>query len=141
DAPDAAVAAALARARNAPVVLTERDRLTPAVARFIVRNVIREVVVVGGPAAVPAAVLDEIAAAADVTRVAGADRVATAVAVARLTGEPGEFCETAQVSVVLVGADSPADAAVAGPLSYRARLPILYAGPDALAPEVADYLA
>ena len=135
---DAAVASGLAGSRNAAVLLTESNRLNPLVTSFIKRNLIREVIVLGGTEAVSAAVHAELGGA---TRIAGANRIATSVAVAYSLGEPGDYCDTGQVSAILVSANSLVDAAMVAPLAYKSSLPILFTQPDSLAPEVAQYLA
>lgn len=69
-----------------------------------------------------------------VTRLAGADRIATAVAISQ------HAFETA-TAVVLARADDFADALVGAPLAARAGGPILLTGSETLAPQVAEELA
>ncbi len=145
-APDAMVASGLAGARNAAVLLTEPDRLHPLVRRFIERNLIDYVIVLGGTQAVSESVISELAEIShlreqNITRIAGSTRITTATAVASFMGEPGEYCDSGQVSAILVGAESLADAAAIAPLAYRSNLPILFAHRDSLMPEVGQYLA
>jgi putative cell wall-binding protein len=80
---DALGASSPSAARGMPVLLTARDSVPPATRAFLQDNNISEAVVVGGAAVVADAVttqLDSLVGA--VTRVAGADRYATAAAVA-----------------------------------------------------------
>jgi hypothetical protein len=70
---------------------------------------------------------------AGVDRVAGADRVATAVALS-------ERVHKAAKRVVIAPAGSFADAAVAGPLAGHFRAPVLTTGPKGLDPRVAAEL-
>ncbi len=145
-APDASVASGLAGARNAAVLLTEPDRLHPLVKRFIERNLIDYVIVLGGTQAVSNAVVDELTQIShlreqNIKRIAGSTRITTSTAVASALGEPGEYCDSGMVSAILVGAESLADAAVVASLAYKAKLPILFAHQNSLMPEVSQYLA
>lgn len=83
---DALAVAPVAARGGAPVLLTEPDVL-PAATRDALANVAR-VELVGGPAAISTTVEDDLARRHDVVRVAGADRYATAVAVARRAPGP-----------------------------------------------------
>ncbi len=144
-APDAAIGSGLAGAREAALLLTETDQLHPLAERFIERNDIREVLVLGGPQAISQTVIDELAeidqlSETDIIRVAGEDRIATSVAVARMLGEPGEYCDSGLVSAILVNANSPVDAAVVAPLAYKLKLPVLYTNTDSLTPQITAYL-
>jgi putative cell wall-binding protein len=80
--PDALAAAAAAGAAGAPLLLTPPDGLQPATADELSRLHPAQVVLVGGTAAISDATLHKIAAVsgATVSRVAGADRYATAAA-------------------------------------------------------------
>jgi hypothetical protein len=107
--PDALAAAALtdgpvllvpAEVALAPDVVDEVERLDPA-----------EVVALGGPAAVPDEVLDEVAGGRISGRLAGADRFATAIAVAAAAFPDGS------PRVYLARADAFPDALAAGSVS------------------------
>lgn len=94
DFPDALAAAGLARILGSPILLTRADRLPSVTADELRRLQPDQVYVLGGEAAVSDAVLDElqqVTAAPDdpgtVTRVGGADRYASAAAIA--TKKPG----------------------------------------------------
>jgi SpoIID/LytB domain protein len=84
DYPDALAAAAAAGHQDAPVLLTRSSSLPAATAQALTRLAPKRIVVVGGPAAVSAAVLAELAGytTGPVERVSGANRYATAAAVA-----------------------------------------------------------
>lgn len=86
DFADALAAGPAAIAEGAPVLLTPRDRLHPRTLEELQRlGSDTRVVVVGGEAAVGAAVVDDLLAEGfAVDRVAGPDRTATAAAVAAL---------------------------------------------------------
>lgn len=82
DFPDALTAAAPAGLLAAPVLLTGRDTLAPEVGQRLAAGGTREVVVVGGEAAVGPAVVEQLTAlGVTVTRLAGPDRFATSRAV------------------------------------------------------------
>ncbi len=142
---DAAAAAGLAASESAPVLLVPPGRLSRSVENFIVDEFISEVFIVGGTAAVSQDVEDALAALAPVrtvTRLAGADRYATAVAVANEIRSPGVYCETDLTTALLVNVDSSfADVIAVGPLAYALELPILLTQANALPAAVADYLS
>ena len=141
---DAAAAAGLAASEVAPVLLTPPGRLQRAVENFIVDEFVSEVFIVGGLTSVSQAVEDAITALAPVrtvTRLAGANRYATAVAVANEIGTPGVYCDSGQVAALLVNVDSSfSDVIAAGPLAYSLELPILLTPANALPASVAGYL-
>ena len=93
DYADALAGAPLAADLDAPLLLTPRDGLADQVVGELQRLEPDRVVLLGGPAALSpqvAADLAELLPAADVERVAGADRFATAAALAdRLGAAPG----------------------------------------------------
>lgn len=84
DFADALSAAAVAGATKAPVLLTERDALSPAVAAELQRLAPARIVVLGGESRVAASVVTEAAAytTGGVTRIAGSDRFETAALIA-----------------------------------------------------------
>jgi putative cell wall-binding protein len=113
--PDALAAGALAAHEGRPVLLVTSDRL-PEETRAALRGR-DEVTIVGGEAAVSAAVAAEIdAEAGDVARVAGENRYGTALAVSRLARDVGM---DAAHTWVATGLDF-ADALAAGPAVARA---------------------
>jgi putative cell wall-binding protein len=116
--PDALAGAAAAGAAKAPVLLVGKDVLPPATATELRRLMPRRVVVLGGTAAVSSTVESALRNyAPQVSRIAGADRYATAAAVARSYDRaPGRiFLATGQgFADALTG--GPAAAAVGGPV-------------------------
>lgn len=94
DPADALVAAPLAKQRAGPVLLTSPERLHPATAEELKRLAgdpgIHQVVLLGGPQALPAEIEQEVRELGieDVRRVAGADRYETAAMVARAMRSP-----------------------------------------------------
>lgn len=87
--PDALTGAPLAQKLGAPLLLTGRDRLDPVVAAELDRLRVREVVVLGGQAAVSDGVIRELQARSsvqEVRRIAGSDRFDTARRIAEEVG-------------------------------------------------------
>ncbi len=141
---DAAAAAGLAASKSAPVLLTTPNRLSRAVENFIVDEFISEVFIVGGLEAVSQGVEDalaDLATVRTVTRLSGPDRYATSVALAEEMGTPGVYCDSGQVTAILVNVDdSFADVIAVGPLAYALELPVLLTRANALPDVVSGYL-
>jgi putative cell wall-binding protein len=117
--PDALAAGAIAAARGWPILLTAPDRLPPATATELRRLGPERVVVVGGPSAVGAAVVDAVGRLGPtVSRVAGADRYATAAAIA------ARFAAEAPAAVIATGGSFP-DALAGAPLAATLGAPVL----------------
>ena len=132
--PDALAGAAAAGAAKAPVLLVAKDSLPAATAGELRRLAPRRIVVLGGPAAVSAAVETALRAhSPQVTRIAGPDRYATAAAVARTyPGTPnGMFLATGQ---------GFADALTGGPAAAAAGAPVLLVPPTCIPEPVRDEL-
>lgn len=107
---DALAAGAVAARLDVPVLLSATAALDPATAAYVRDGPIEDVLVVGGEAALAPAVEAGVhEAGASVRRVAGDDRTATALALARLTGAPDTLAEP-----VVVVDGSGADAWAAG---------------------------
>ncbi len=141
---DAAAAAGLAASKSAPVVLTTPNRLSRVVENFIVDEFISEVFIVGGLEAVSQSVEDalaDLATVRTVTRLSGPDRYATSVALAEEMGTPGVYCDSGEVTAILVNVDdSFADVIAVGPLAYALELPVLLTRANALPDVVSGYL-
>ena len=143
---DAVTAAGLAGSLNAAVMLTRSNQLPHNVARFIDEHNITDVVVVGGTAAVPDAIvtaIEGLGSRPDVERVSGADRYATAAAIGdRLGGPNPTWCGSTQTAAILVngGEAGRADAIVAGPLAFRLGLPVLLTDADELPDATSAFL-
>jgi len=126
--PDALAAAPLARKQQGPVLLVRTDSVPPVTRREIVRLHPSRIVILGGPAAVSAAVADELAGSATVERLAGADRYETAVEISKATFPTG-----APV-VYLATGWSFEDAVSGGPIAAVDGGPLLLTKPDRLTP-------
>ena len=143
---DAVTAAGLAGNLNAPVLLTRSNMLPHNVARYIDEHNVTDVVVVGGTAAVPDAIvtaLESLGSRPSVERISGTDRYATAAAIGdRLGGPNPTWCGSTQTAAILVngGEDGRADAVVSGPLAFRLGLPVLLTGADMLPDSTASFL-
>lgn len=127
DFPDALASAALAGAREAPLLLVDRI-LQPALAEELARLDPRELIIVGGIGAVPAAVQVQLADRGfPVWRIAGESRFDTAALLAAALAEVlGERTEAAVTS-----ADGFADALAFGPVAASSGIPVLLAAGDA----------
>jgi putative cell wall-binding protein len=126
DFPDALGASAAGGVTGGPVLLVEPAAIPVATATELARLAPQSIVIVGGEAAVSAAIE---AAAADltdglVTRIAGPDRYATAAAIATATFAPG-----VPVAYIATAATFP-DALAAAPVAGRAAGPLLLVGND-----------
>lgn len=138
---DALCAAPLAVSLRAPLLLVRKDRLDFAVAEEIRRLGAREAVVVGGEGAVSEAVAQAVRAVLArqrrLVRVAGRDRYATSVAVARhmaaVRGVPR--------GVLLATGENFPDALAGGVLSARKNMPVLLTRPSEIPAEVEAFIA
>jgi putative cell wall-binding protein len=134
--PDALVGGPLAAAKNAPLLLTEGSML-PAAAAAELKRVLPvggTVYVLGGTSAVPATVASQLTSLGySVVRYSGADRYATAVAVAKALGSP--------TTVLLATGTNFPDALAAGPAAAHVHGAILLTDGSAVPPETATYLA
>ncbi|MGZ6295752.1 MAG: cell wall-binding repeat-containing protein [Candidatus Limnocylindrales bacterium] len=127
---DALGAGAAAGKGHGPVLLTARDALPAATAAELSRLKPRRIVVVGGAAVVGAKVLAALQAytAGGVSRLAGADRYATAAAISAATFAPGV------PAVYLVNGLSFSDGLAAAAAAARTGAPVLLTAPGGLAP-------
>lgn len=108
---DALAAGPAAAALDAPLLLAGATSLSPATLAQVDRLEPEVAYVVGGPRAVPQRVVDQLERRdVRVERVAGADRYATAAAVARQFGQPGR-------PLVVASGEGFADALTASPLA------------------------
>ncbi len=127
DFPDALAGAALAGFLGRPVLLTRPDVLSSATKAELARLGVDTVLILGGEGAVSAMVESELAGlVADVRRLAGPDRYATAVEISR-AGFPGG----ASVVYVATGLGF-ADALAGGAAAARRGGPLLLTDPDVL---------
>ncbi|CAN5489361.1 hypothetical protein BH23ACT9_BH23ACT9_22270 [soil metagenome] len=139
--PDALSASPLAARNRIPILLTQGDVLSDPVSDFLTRQRPDKILVIGGTAAIGEQVADEAAqvSRAAVTRLAGATRYATSVAVARHAQREGLSGTEIWIAT---GLNYP-DALAAGPAAALSRSPlVLVNGQDASgAPESAEWLS
>ena len=136
DYPDALVGGPLAAAKNAPLLLTEGSTL-PTETGTEVKRVLPAggtVYVLGGTSAIPTSVTSQLTSLGyTVTRYSGADRYATAVAVATALGSP--------TTVLLATGVNFPDALAAGPAAAHVHGAILLTDGSTVPAETATYLA
>jgi putative cell wall-binding protein len=134
--PDALAGAPLAAAKEGPVLLTGAGGLSAATLTEIVRVAPPRstIYVLGGPLAISTTVDAELSFAGYVPeRIAGADRFATSVAIARVLGSPS--------TVLFANGDVYADALSAGPAAALLHGAVLLTDGTNLPSSVAVYLA
>lgn len=133
DFPDALTAAPLAKKYNAPILLTGKTALSAGVLAELQRLGVKNVFVVGGEGVVSKAVADALVAAGmSVERLAGADRYATALAVANKIGTSSEV-------VVAYGENYP-DALSISAIAAAKGMPILLTDKNAMSDAVKAYI-
>ena len=142
---DAVAVSGLAGHEDAPVLLTPGRSLHNGVADFLEDNDVGTIYVLGGSAAVSDSVVAELEALdnePEVSRIQGADRYATAAAIASELGAGSSWCGSDEASAILVnGGDvSLAYAMMVGPIAYRLELPVLLTGRRTLPAATADFL-
>jgi putative cell wall-binding protein len=145
--PDALAANYLAGDLNAPVLLTSTDSLNASTSEALAHLGVSNVDIVGGTAAVSAAVATAIAALPapgggkiTVTRIAGNTRYGTAADIA--TTPPTSFVgdyNSVPTAIVTTGLNFP-DALSVGPMAYAKHFPVLLTDPSTLSPETAAAL-
>ena len=142
---DSISVAGLAGYVDAPILLTPTDSLHGGVADFIEDYGVGMVYVLGGTAAVSDAVVTAIEALGNgptANRIEGADRYATAAAIAAKIETDSTWCGTDAVSAVLInGATDMLGYGVAvQTVAYRLQLPVLMTAADELPDATAEYI-
>jgi YVTN family beta-propeller protein len=134
--PDALVGAPFAASKNAPLLYTSGAALPASTAAEITRVLApgKTVYLLGGASAIPASVATQLTRMGYVvSRISGADRYSTAVAVADAMGSPS--------TVFLATAANYADALAAGPAAASVRGAILLTDGATMPPATTAYLA
>jgi putative cell wall-binding protein len=133
--PDGLAAATLAGALGAPLLLTPTAALDPDTAGALTALKVKTVHVVGGSNAVSSNVIHQLTAAGYTvgTAISGADRYATAAAIATAAAaiKPVGTIGGLKTAILATGLNFP-DALAAGPAAYFGHLPILLTGPNTL---------
>ena len=128
---DALAAGPVAGGMNAPVLLTMRDGLPSAAIEQLARLRPQRIIVVGGEGVVAESVIHELRLySADVVRLGGTDRYATAVAVSAAA-----FPDGADTVFISTGQDF-ADGLTAGPAAAALSAPLLLTTTRDIPPEV-----
>lgn len=130
---DALAGGAAAGRQGGPILLTSRTTLHPATATELARLRPGRIVVLGGTGAIADGVAQQLrgfATSGTVTRLAGADRYTTAVAVSKATTSPGP-----RVVYLATGTSFP-DGLAGSPPGVRDQGPLLLTRPTALPAEV-----
>lgn len=132
DFADALAASYAGGVAQAPVLLAGRDRLPDRTAITLQRLDTQRVVLVGGRAALDPSLAAQLESRGlQVERVAGADRYATAAAVAARWGGPDTVGTLeGQRTALLASGAGFADALAAGAVAAGARLPLLLTTPE-----------
>lgn len=130
---DSLTAAPLAKMKNAPILLTQGDKLNDGTKAELQRLGVTTVYVTSGIGVITQPVLDELKAMQiTVISLGGADRFATALNIAHVVGMQGKL--------VVASAYSNADALSIASIAASQGMPILLSNPDKLPDNVAAYL-
>jgi putative cell wall-binding protein len=130
---DALTAAPLAKMRNAPILLTQGDKLNANTRDELERLGVTTVYVTSGIGVITQAVLDELKAMSiTVVSLGGEDRFATALNIAKEIGMPSKL--------VVATAYSNADALSIAPIAAAQGMPILLSDSNRLPDSVISYL-
>ena len=143
---DSISVAGLAGYVDAPILLTPTGSLHGGVADFIEDYGVSTVYVLGGAAAVADSVvtaIEETTSKPKVTRIAGADRYATAAATAAMIDAESSWCGTDAASAVLINGatDMLAYGVAVQTIAYRLQLPVLMTAADMLPDATAEFIA
>jgi putative cell wall-binding protein len=137
---DALASASMAVLEDAPVLLTAAADLPPSVLEEIQRALAPDgtVYVLGGEGAIASTVVDSLTAAGyQVVRIAGSDRLDTAVQIANFLVDSGVEID----EVVVANGSTFPDALSGAAFAAAFDAPVLLTGSDALDPRVEDFLA
>jgi putative cell wall-binding protein len=146
--PDALAASFAAGVPGVPILLTKKESLPAPTQTALTALKATKVTIAGGTGAISTAVEQDLKSKGlSVTRVAGDNRYATAVALAK-SGGPTAVGKTggpvpAAVPTAIVVSGEPgvfADALAAGPAAFASKLPVLLTPQAGLAPETKTFL-
>ncbi|MHB1017632.1 MAG: cell wall-binding repeat-containing protein [Coriobacteriia bacterium] len=134
--PDALSAAPLAKALDAPLLLTEATVLPPETAAEIARLGPSKIWVVGGSSVVSSAVFNQLLATYDMERVSGANRYETSAAVARKLETI--LGPSAVSRAFFANGENYPDALAVGPVAGAANGPVMLVLTDSVPASIAD---
>ena len=124
--PDALTATPLAHAKNAPILLTDKDKLNKETADEIKRLGAKNVIIIGGDAVLSSKVEEELKALKlDIDRIKGATREETALSIAKRLDGIKNVSEIAVVN----GTTGLADAVSVAAAAAEKGMPIILANP------------
>ncbi len=124
--PDALASSALAGSTVGPILLVTPDSIPTETALALTELGAENVVILGGTAAVSQSVQDQLAADYTVSRVAGPDRYATAVAIAEaIEARDGLGAYEGERAAFLARGNGFADVLSTGAMAYYASIPVL----------------
>lgn len=135
--PDALAGNYLAGFYAGPVLLSASDRVPDTTSQALASLRVKRVVLLGGTEALSDSVRAQLEVRGyEVSRVSGANRFASAAAIAGLPGAErvGTLADRGRTAIVATGLEFP-DALTAGPISYKARFPTLLAATDLTLPQ------
>lgn len=131
--PDALAASGLAGSTVGPILLVTQNSIPAETAAALTELGAENVVILGGTAAVSQGVQDQLAQDYTVTRVAGADRYGTAVAIAHeIEARNGLGAYEGERAAFLAKGTGFADVLSTGAMSYYASVPVLLTQPTTL---------
>jgi N-acetylmuramoyl-L-alanine amidase len=133
DYPDALCAAPLAKKYNAPILLTEGDRITTVTLNELKRLNVKKIFIIGGTGSISKKAEYELEKLADTcTRIGGQTRYDTSVEVAKYLGSIDK--------VVLVSGENFPDSISIGSIAAYKSMPILLTQKNYLPNSIKDYI-
>ena len=134
DYPDALCATPLAGKYKAPILLTQRESIPSSTLSTIKQLSVKNVFIIGGTGVVSSNVETQlISLGITVTRLAGQDRYATAIEVAKQLGSVSQ--------IAVVTGEDYADALSIAPIAVINNMPIILVAHDSIPAEVKDYIS
>ena len=131
--PDALCAAPLAKSKNAPIILTEKDKLNATTLAELQRLKVKEAFLIGGTGVLSDNIITQLTAAnIKSTRLAGASRCETSIKIA-------EYLGTENGISVATGENFP-DALSFAPIAAKKGIPILLSSKDTLSSGISNFI-
>lgn len=127
---DSLTASALAKSKDAPVLLTQKDKLSNPIREYLAKltknNLLANISIIGGVNAISKDIEEELLAfTKNIKRIAGSDRYATSVAIAKeIKAKPER--------IMVAGGSSHVDAILAAPVAQKYKAPIILSKADDL---------
>src|SRR5437763_1203246 len=134
--PDALAGNYLAGVKDAPILLTAGQTLSPPAAEALSKLNVKNVTLLGGPVAISTTVENDLKAKGlHVDRIAGQNRYQTAQLIATAPGQGPVGSDAGKRTAFVVSGENFPDALASGPLSSSAKLPTLLTAKSTLSPE------